>query len=60
MADNPPLPLFEYETTPDGRMLVVCNVGGCRGAARVFSAGLDAARAQAEAQARDKLARLPK
>ena len=60
MTEKSPPPLFEYETTPNGRMLVVCNVDGCRGAARVFSAGLDAAKAQAEAQARDKLARLPK
>jgi len=58
MADETPPPMFEYETTPNGRMLVVCNVGGYRGAARVSSSGLDAAKAQAEAQARDKLARL--
>ena len=51
-------PLFTYETTPNGRMLVVCTVEGCRGAARVASGGMQVAKAEAEAQARDKLARL--
>jgi len=51
--------MFTYETTPDTRMLVVCTVGSCRGAARVGSKGLDDAKARAEAQARAKLAETP-
>tara|TARA_R110000868_G_scaffold241634_1_gene497143 strand:+ start:119 stop:301 length:183 start_codon:yes stop_codon:yes gene_type:complete len=59
MADEAPPPMFAYETTPDGRTLVVCTVDGCRGAARINSKGMDDAKARAEAQARDKLAGMP-
>jgi len=59
MPDETPPAMFTYETTPDGRTLVVCTVDGCRGAARVASKGMDNAKARAEAQARAKLAEVP-
>lgn len=52
-------PLFTYETTPNGRTLVVCTINGCRGTARIASGGLQKAKVVAESLARDKLARLP-
>jgi hypothetical protein len=59
MPEETPPAMFTYETTPDTRTLVVCTVGGIRGAARVGSKGLDDAKARAEAQARAKLAETP-